>query len=105
MELVDWRDPFIGKEYPDVPLDLARRLDELYVECSTERRPRGRNVYYEQMHTLLAIAWTARRAREGAGGSMSSDPVIRQALGEGCEPRDIALASGMKVEEIEEIAR
>jgi hypothetical protein len=105
MQLVNWRDPFLGKEYPDVPVDLARRLDELYVEYSTERRPRGRNVYYEQMHSLLVVAWTARRAREGVRGSWPLDDVICQAFRERCEPRDIALASSLKVGEIEELAR
>jgi hypothetical protein len=38
----------------DVPVDLARRLDELYVECSTERRPGGRDVHHEQMHSLFS---------------------------------------------------
>jgi hypothetical protein len=105
MQLVEWRDPLFGEGHPDVPVDLARRLDEMYAASSTGRLPRGRDVFYEQMHSLLAIAGTARRRKEGVRGSESLDDVIRQALGERCEPRDIALASGMKVEEIEELAR
>lgn len=105
MELVKWKDPLFGGEYPDVPVDLARRLDELYVESSTERLPRGRHVFYEQMHSLLAVAGTARREREGVRNLWSLDAVIRQALSERCEPGDIALASGMRVGEIEELTR
>ena len=90
-----WRDPVFEETHERVPASLAVRLTEM-----AEETP-GRQIYYERLHVLLALASVARmsdpstflRDEPPSDSEKRLGSVIGQAFHQGCNLADVALAA------------
>lgn len=105
--LVQWCDPVFHDRHEQVPAALASRLTAMADEIV------GRHIYYERMHTLLALAGMARIAdprsfpldRTPSDAEQRFGAVLGQAFHQGCPLADVALAAGVSETRIVEIGR
>lgn len=133
--LEQWRDPVFRNPHWNVPASLAARLtemaDELLAGESVAQAianatipdapddilvtplrhamlPRSLRVYYERMHSLLAVAAlagstelpTIRPEVPPSDAEKRVDSVIGQAFHQGCSLADVALAAGLPEDQV-----
>jgi hypothetical protein len=106
-QLDRWRDPVFDQTFEQVPVALGARLTEMADEIV------GRHIYYERMHTLLALSSVVRRTDPSTfqpdepplQNEKELGSVIGQAFHQGCSLADVALAADLPPDRVVEIGK